>query len=63
MAKNQKEKYRLLKGAQASTREMGSDIPWGGMEGKGFGSQSLPLKWGFAFGNMAEGIYRRKIRV
>jgi len=58
MAKNQKEKYKLLKGAQASTREMGSDIPWGGMQGKLVGSQSLPLKWGFGFGNMAEGNAR-----
>ena len=58
MAKNQKERYRLLKGAQSSTREMGSDIPWGGMQGKAFGSQALPLKWGFAFGNMAEGNAR-----
>ena len=61
MAKNQKEKYKLLKGAQASTREMGSDIPWGGMQGKAFGSQSLPLKWGFGFGNMAEGNARMAV--
>jgi len=61
MAKNQREKYKLLKRSESSTREMGSNIPLGGMQGKVFGSQSLPLKWGFGFGNMVEGNARMAV--
>ena len=58
MAKNQRERYKALKKAESSVRELGAEIPLASRLG---GSESLPLKWGFALGNMAEGNARMAV--